>query len=306
MEKKKYHKHGRREIGEQIEIDLAERDIAFFVQCFIHKYQSSFELRHTVCPEASHYVVSRRLKKLTRARYLDKPSEADPSRKTDNRPIVYQLTERGVTALVQAGRITPDAVRWYKALPRSNYQHDRFVAFIATSIQIGCIQTPGERFISWLEMLQHAPQATQQLPNPFTVRLKNGNYFTPDRMCGKEGPNGFSHYTIEADKDTESIRYLIRKHDDYTDFYKERAFTDLWGVHSMKTLTITTNPMHCHNLTQRLRGRPFVRPFRFKAEPAFAYGLEALDTRYDGHILTEPFYSIESDESRAVVMRKLD
>jgi protein involved in plasmid replication-relaxation len=289
----RYHSIGRWGRGYVRAIDLNARDLAYLRALFIFGVLANEMLHALVCPERDQRVTTDRMFLLKNPPndYVVQPKGQENSKSANYRSLSYEISTKGVEALVDSGVIAfADFVLWRKL--QANYKplhfdHDFATGYILASIELGARQA-GQRFISWLEILnrQKCPAATREAPNPFAIPYDSGpeqRHLIPDGLFGLEYPSGACFFALETDMATEQHRdnemknaTIVRKLRAYRDVIRSETFKTRFGLPSPQILIVTPSAVRMQNMlatVARLADIEAKWPsgrFLFKAVPELA------------------------------------
>ena len=312
----RYHTIGRWGRGIVRAIDLAPRDLAYLYALFIHGVLSTEMLHALVCAERSRRITIDRMFLLKNPPndYIAQPKAQENSRSANYTSLSYEISDRGVEALVDAGRISfADLVLWRKL--QSNYKplhfdHDFATGYILASVEIGA-RAAGLRFISWLEILnrQKCPAETREAPDPLAIPYEAGGeqrHLIPDALFGVEYAAGACFFALETDMGTEQHRdnemksaTIVRKLRGYRQIIRTETFKTRFGLPSPQILIVTPSVARMHNMLRTLARLADVEAnwpsgrFLFKAVPELARRIRPYLSP-TGHLLTEPWHRVQA------------
>ena len=312
----RYHSIGRWGRGRVRSVDLTERDIAYLHALFLHGVLSNEMLHPLVCAGQSQRTTTDRLFLLNNPPndYVIRPKGQENAKSANYTSLSHEISEKGVEALVDAGRISfSDFVLWKKL--QANYKplhfdHDFATGYILASIELGARQN-GLRFISSLEILNRSkcPANTREAPNPFAIPYDaNGEqrHLIPDALFGLEYPTGACFFALETDMGTEQHREnemknatIARKLRGYREIIRRETFKTGFGLPSLQVLIVTASVVRMQTMLATLARFADLEPywptrlFMFKAVRELAR-----QARHQlpptGHVLREPWHRVQA------------
>ena len=150
------------------------------------------------------------------------------------------------------------------------FHHELMVSDILSSIEIGIRTRPDLRFISWQEILDKAPRATQDAVDPFEIPVTVTYEFShrtetckkpikPDVVFGIEyqddGKNRYRFFALEADRKNEPLyrsnleqTSYLRKLLQYREVLHAGTYRTHLGVPNFTVLTVTTHEQHMQKI----------------------------------------------------------
>jgi hypothetical protein len=213
-----YHRFKRE--GEAPPILLTEDDVAVLQHVYRHRFVRSDDL-YRLFPDRSPDKLSRRLVRLYRNGYLDRPiAQIDRFREGGSSALVYGLDTSGARYLKDHLNVPIGVADWKarnREYTRENLDHTLAVATFMIDLEIACRAHPAIELISFEEILADAPAETRrsQKPGGWLVPLRYGDaagtvQIVPDaifglRMTGPEGRKTRSFVFLEIDRGTMTI-----------------------------------------------------------------------------------------------------
>ena len=237
--------------------------------------------------------------------YLARPEQQRQSADANYRHLIYELDERGCTALRQRGLSCP---RIYVR----NFRHELMVAQIMASIELGILENGKVRLITWLEILasDNTPKATRQSPAPASIRVSyslrgetqtsdivaDGRPFGLERLI--DGKRTYLFFPgIEADCGTEPINAsdaerssILKKFTAYTAIAEQGIHRSHFGFPNFFVAFVTTTAARMGSmmaLLERLTDGRGSKMFLFKTFPGFTAAEKP--PAPSGHMLSEPW-----------------
>jgi DNA-binding PadR family transcriptional regulator len=190
--------------------------------------------------------VLRRLQKLFHAGYVDRlqPKTAYGS---GSAKMVYAITNKGVRALHEEGRIKDRSTTDWNAQNRSlhdfSIRHTLLVSEIRAALTAACRRNPDLKLLYWRE--------GRDLYDSVEVTLADGYAHipvAPDAFFGLEDRKGRMHFFLEADRGTMTTKRFVRKLKAYAAYHRQRKQQEKFGIRFFRVLTVTTGPARTQNL----------------------------------------------------------
>ena len=295
--------------GDPITVDPTERDIEIFKLLTRFRYLPADYIHAFV--GGNEKALSYRLNLLSRKPnlYLCRPLQQRHSYNANYRHLIYELDERGYRALSERGVSFPP-----KTYIR-NFNHELMVAQITASIELGSLQHPNVRIITWSEILtsECTPRATRVSATPAAIRVTyslrdkiqtseivaDGQPFGLERLI--DGKRSYLFFPgIEADCGTEPIdtsdaerSSILKKFTAYAAIVEQGIHRSHFGFPNFFVPFITTTATRLGSmmvLLDRLTSGRGSKMFLFKTFPS-SPSSEKLPAP-SGHMLTEPWQRV--------------
>ena len=306
-----YHAIGRWRRGRVQAVNLSARDLEYLHALLTYGALSTDLLAALVTPGAPRRRTSDRMHLLKNLpnEYVVQPEAQEFTKNANCTSLVYEISEKGVAALIDRGRISyADFVLWRNMQANfkpHHFDHDLTTAYILGSMQLGARET-GVRLIGTLEILSRpkCPDETRRADNPLAIPYEaNGErrVLIPDALFGLEYPAGACFFALETDMGTEQLKEndlknstLARKLRAYRNVIRDERYRARFALPSLQILIVTASVTRMHNIMDCLRriadcdGKGSTHPFLFKALPEVARRTrDKLPTT--GHMLTVPW-----------------
>lgn len=132
--------------------------------------------------------------------------------------------------------------------------HDHMASDIVLDIEIGARDDGTTRFVSHIDIIKAAPEATRMRKNPLRIPVPEiagaPKWIEPDALFGL----GNRYYAVEADMGTESIDPIIRaKILAYREVVASCTIDDHLGIDNLTVLFVTTSEARMRNIMEELR-----------------------------------------------------
>ena len=312
----RYHAIGKWGRGRVQAVEITARDLGYLQSLFLHGVLSNEMLHALVCPERAQRATTDRMFLLKNPPndFIVQPKAQEDSKSANYTSLAYEISPKGVEALVDRGVVTyADMILWQKL--QANYKpqhfdHDFATGYILGSISLGARQA-GLRYIPWVEILgrQKCPIATREASNPFAIPYDASDaqrHLIPDALFGVEYGNGACFFALETDMGTEQHRdseiknaTIVRKLRGYQQIVRGDAFKARYGLPSPQILMATTSVVRMHNMLDTAARLSALDPhwpsrrFQFKAIPNLARRNRS-HLPPTGHLLTDPWHRVNA------------
>ena len=190
----------------------------------------------------------RRLNKLYRSGYLDRPPHQSALYKS-NEKIAYALGDRGADALAEHCGIDRGKISWRK----KNYKvkeiyinHSLMITECRIALAMALNEVPAGKLLFWKlslvnELLDYVQVDDEEKPLPIN----------PDSFLGiydgrRERPKLF--FFLEADRSTEDHKRFFKKLKGYYYYWLQKRCSETYGIKHFKVLTITKSEDRVKNL----------------------------------------------------------
>ena len=265
-----YHALGRWCRGHVRSVELKPRDLDYLSALFIHGVLSTAAIQKLTVSDRTQRVVTDRffLLKNPPNELVAQPDGQMRAKNANCTDLAFEVNEKGVAALVDAGRISYEDYQLWKKL-QANYKpqhfdHDFATGLITSSIALEA-RAAGLRFISWLEILNRpkCPSQTRESDNPFAIPYQTSEgrrSLIPDALFGLEYPTGACFFALETDMGTEPIKEsdlrnsaIGQKFKAYRTIIKEGTFRSRFALPSLTVLVVTQGAVRMLNMIEYLR-----------------------------------------------------
>ena len=305
-----YHRIGRWGRGRVRAVDLTPRDLAFLQTLFTFGALSTEMLGALIAPASPRRATTDRLFLLKNPPndYVSQPEGQQFAKDANHTSLVYEISEKGVAALVDCGRVSyAESELWRKLqanLRPQHFDHDAATGYILASLALGAREA-NVRFISSTEILSRpkCPEETRTSENPLAIPCMVGGErrsVIPDALFGVEYPTGACFFALETDMGTEQIREhdlkgstIVRKLRGYLAIMRDQAYRRQFALPSLQVLVVTASIVRMRNIIEALRrltepdASSATHAFLFKAIPEL--GRRTRDKLpVSGHMLTGP------------------
>ena len=311
LDHKPFHKIGRFGRGRVRPIAFTSRDLAYLHALFTHGSLSSGMLRALVAPDHSQRLTTDRLFLLKNPPndFIAQPEAQERARNPYGAPLAFEITEYGVCALVDSGRISyDDLVLWRKLhsfFKPQHFDHDLAVGHILGSLELGAREA-GIGFISWRDILNRSrcPVETREARNPLAIPYEvsgERHALIPDGLFGLQYPAGACFFALEIDMGTEQhldsprkSASLQQKFRAYRTIMREKLYASRFALPSLLLLTVTPSAARMCNMMEHVNricdhgAKVLTNAFLFRAEPSLTRK-SGRKLATDGHMLTTPW-----------------
>jgi hypothetical protein len=289
-----------------IAVHPTERDIEIFKLLARFRYLPSDYIHAFI--GGNEKALSHRLNLLSRKPnlHLSRPHQQRQCANANYRHLIYELDERGYRALSDRRLSFP--VKTYIR----NFNHELMVAQIMASIELGTLQHPNVRLITWAEILasENTPRATRESAAPGSIRvtyslrdktqttevIADGQPFGLERVI--DGRRTYLFFPgIEADCGTEPIdasdaerSSILKKFTAYTAIAEQGIHRSHFGFPNFFVPFVTTTAARLRSMTEllgRLTGGHGSKMFLFKTFPSFTSAEKP--SAPTGYMLTVPW-----------------
>jgi hypothetical protein len=250
-------------------MELTDNDASILKHVYRHRFIAADDL-YRLFPERSPDGISRRLTKLFRNEYLDRPmAQIDRYRGGGSSPYVYGLGNLGARYLKTLGSPV-GATDWRsrnRTYTRENLDHTLAVSRYLIDLELACRQRGDLSVLHFEQILGAAPPSTRNraLPGCWSVPVQFGGSkssvtVSPDSIIGLRqtpvgGPSRVAYIFLEVDRgtmtivpaehvrDSESFLYratILRKLLTYAESWKQELHKTHFGISAPRVLTLTT------------------------------------------------------------------
>ena len=201
-------------------ITLTQDDVAILQHVFRHRFVRSDDL-YRLFPGRSPDKVSRRLVRLYRNHYLDRPiAQIDRFREGGSSAMVYGLDASGARYLKEQLNVAIGVANWRarnRSYRRESLDHTLAVASFMIDLETACRNHPSIELIRLDEILAGAPEKTRRSPKangwPVPIRYAGASatvQLVPDAIFGlrathPDGKKVRSFTFVEIDRGTMTI-----------------------------------------------------------------------------------------------------
>lgn len=237
--------------------------------------------------------------------YLDRDPQQFLSRYPLSSDVFSELNEYSKALLSKPFEYAPGLVMpalSMRVVPVGGpFRHRAMTAVISASIE-RAVRDAGFRYISQEEIFTNPnfPQATLRKKNPLALPIADGKFLVPDQLFGIDyAGQGTRFFVLEADRANEQVKVgdiakssFGRKVRGYAHARRNNTFLTVWGIASVKVLTVTTAPGRIPNIRDDVdevagADRAVADMFLFKAKPQFGFYWDVSDVIPD--LFTDPW-----------------
>ena len=209
-----------RRCGATPRIELTDDDIEILRRVFRYRFVRADDL-YRLLGHRSSDKVSRRLVRLYRNQYLDRPiAQVDRYREGGSRAIVYGLDNAGARFIAESLGLSVTSGEWKsrnRSYTRENLDHTLSITRFLINLDLACRSRPDVELLPFDEIMQSAPEGTRRLPQPgrWSVPVRWGDasgdvLLIPDAIFGlrltqPDGRKVRSFVFLEIDRGTMTI-----------------------------------------------------------------------------------------------------
>ncbi len=227
----------------QSECALTPRDLN--VLAWVQSYRLVTSQHLQALDRGSGQGLLRRLQKLFHAGYLERllPRHVDGG---GSAPMVYAITNRGIRALQENGRLANASRTDWNAKNHSLHDlsilHTLLVSQVRAVMELACAHA-GMRLLFWKEGAELFDRVEVALPQGYT-RVP----VAPDAFFALEDAKGRMNFFLEADRGTMTVKRFVRKLQAYAAYFRDGRQKNKFGIRFFRVLTVTTTPARKSNL----------------------------------------------------------
>ncbi len=290
-----------RRVQEPRPIQLTDDDITILHQVRRYRFMRTTDL-YRLFPDRSTDKLSRRLARLYRAGYLDRPlSQIDSFRGEGSQPLVYGLDNAGAAylAALDGVRATKDLRRRNRAFTRENLDHTLATTSFMVDVELACREREDVEFMGPEQIL--AREGGPSILPHWGVSLPWHGHcadvvIAPDAIFGLrvvrgDGPPLRSFYFVEVDRGSmtiapseqvrrsEAFLYrssVLRKLLAYAVSHCERMHQEYFGIPAARVLFLTTRTSRAEEMIRS--AREIVLPHLAVPTGLFLFGTPVANT----------------------------
>ncbi|MDP3749375.1 MAG: replication-relaxation family protein [Phenylobacterium sp.] len=290
-------------LAEAPRIELTDDDIEILRHVYRHRFVRADDL-YRLFPGRSPDKLSRRLVRLYRTHYLDRPiAQVDRFREGGSQPMVYGLDNAGARFLAETLGLRLASGEWKarnRSYTRENLDHTLAITRFMVDLELACRARPDIELIPFEEIVAAAPDTTRRLAQPgrwsVAVEWLHGSgevLVVPDAIFGlrhtqSDGRKVRSFVFLEIDRGTmtivpskhvrESAAFLhratiLRKLLTYATSHRAKLHQLHLGIAVARVLTVTTSAARAEAMRQAAH-RLIVQPMGLPAG-LFLFGGQA-------------------------------
>ncbi|WP_436644543.1 replication-relaxation family protein [Microbaculum sp. FT89] len=301
-------------------VQLTEDDLAILWQVYRHRVIDAESIR-SLFPNRSEQQLTRRLRALYDAQFLDRPRQQNSTRRqvAGSSPMVYALDREGARLLRDEHGAIVGSDRWAqknRELRGHNIEHALETTRFMVGLEQAVRRRPALELIHFDEILHGAPrQRTSARRQDTTIRTRMDWHgygeeegTAPDQIFGLrylDKPDGQNRrfLFLEIDRGTETIlpgerklksrsffrdTSVMRKFVVYAQAFRNEAHKDTFGIPVFQVLTVTTNPARVIEMQRAFEQHLAVRPYVVKPGLFLFTDFETI-ARHDGDLLSVPY-----------------
>ena len=296
------HPRFRRE-GDAARIDLTRDDVAILRHVYRHRFIRADDL-YRLFPDRSQDRISRRLTRLYRSQFLDRPiAQVDRYREGGSRSLVYGLDNAGARYLKEQVGLAIRPSDWRarnRSYTRESLDHTLAITRFLIDLEVFSRSRHDLSIIPFEDVLAAAPAETRRSRNPMRwpvpVQWSSGRAeinVVPDAIFGirvarQETKPMQSYIFLEVDRGTmtilpaESVRdseaflyrsTVLRKFLSYAESWRQGLHKLQFNIPAARVVTLTTSSVRVEAM-QRAAHDLVVRPLRLPPG-IFLFGVQA-------------------------------
>lgn len=289
--------------GEAPRVDLTTDDVAILRYVYRHRFIRADDL-YRLFPDRSPDRLSRRLTRLYRSQFLDRPiAQVDRFRAGGSQSLVYGLDNAGARYLKERAGMPIGPSDWRarnRSFTRESLDHTLAVARFLVDLEVSSRLRSDVSVIPFEEILAGAPAETRRSPTPMSwpvpVQWSSGRAainVVPDAIFGlrlqlqDEQPMQ-SYVFLEVDRgtmtimpaeqvrDSEAFLYrttVLRKFLSYAESWRQGLHKQQFNIQTARVVTLTTSIARIVAM-QKAAHDLVVKPLRLPAG-IFLFGIQA-------------------------------
>lgn len=251
-------------------IQLTDRDVIILRALEHHRFLTTDHLLK-LTGTASHQGLTRRLRELFDAGYVDRPrAQMLTMAYADKRPMVYALGNAGADLLADRFQMRLPDIYWTEKNRRVKekfVEHTLGIADFMVAMEMACKAAGNIEIIPRETILAGAPEATRRREYPFRWQTRvhwMGEWqemaIVPDAVFGlryQDKPEGKNkaYFFVEIDRGTMPITRrdvkqtsFARKLHSYADTWERGLHREHFGIKNFRVLTMTTGAERVRNI----------------------------------------------------------
>ncbi len=288
--------------GEAPPVDLTEDDVAILRYVYLHRFIRADDL-YRLFPDRSPDRLSRRLTRLYRSHFLDRPiAQIDRFRKGGSQSLVYGLDNAGARYLKDRAGMPIGPSDWRarnRSFTRESLDHTLAVAHFLVNLEVFSRLRADVFIIPFDDILAGAPIETRRSRTPMSwpvpVQWSSGRVainVVPDAIFGlrlqrKDEKTMQSYVFLEVDRgtmtitpteqvrDSEAFLYrttLLRKFLSYAESWRQGLHKLQFNISTVRVVTLTTSGARAEAM-QKAAHDLVVKPLRLPAG-IFLFGIQ--------------------------------
>lgn len=288
--------------GEAPRVDLTEDDVAILRYVYRHRFIRADDL-YRLFPDRSQDKLSRRLTRLYRSQFLDRPiAQIDRFRDGGSQSLVYGLDNAGARYLKERAGMPIGPSDWRarnRSFTRESLEHTLAVAHFLVDLEVSSRQRAGVSVIPFEDILAGAPEEMRRSRTPMSwpvpVQWSSGRAeinVVPDAIFGlrlqRENKKPMQSYVfLEVDRgtmtitpseqvrDSEAFLYrttVLRKLLSYAESWRQGLHKLRFNISAARVVTLTTSTARVAAM-QKAAHELVVRPLRLPAG-MFLFGVQ--------------------------------
>lgn len=284
-------------------IDLTEDDVAILRYVYRHRFIRADDL-YRLFPDRSHDRLSRRLTRLYRGRFLDRPlAQVDRFREGGSQSLVYGLDNAGARYLKERAGMPIGPSDWRarnRSFTRDSLEHTLAVTHFLVNLYVASRKRGDVSVIPFEEILEGAPVQTRRSRTPMSwpvpVQWSSGRAtinIVPDAIFGlrlqRQNEELMQSYVfLEIDRGTmtispaESVREseaflyrstVLRKFLSYAESWRQGLHKPQFNIPAARVVTLTTSAARAAAMRHTIH-ELVVKPRRLPAG-IFLFGVQS-------------------------------
>ena len=225
---------------------LTERDQQILGWLYRYRYLRQDHLLRIFNPKSEKRFAERLGDLFHETSFINRPMTQAPLFDARATPMLYEISNKGVTYLDALNLLPPRAVTFSRRKREEfspQFLHTMMIIEALLETELETQAAEGQRFVPVDEILSRAPEATQQAKNPLSIPVTFKGiktHIVPDALYGIEYQDGekagYRFWALECERTSPSFRSDLsgsstaRKRQAYDAMIKAQAYHSHWGI----------------------------------------------------------------------------